>query len=311
MLNIFLASLSYANMSTLARNLQPKQVNGEFVLVDQDDASSQTVTEYAWISVDHFGSDSALSALPKKCSAVVGDPRVLGRGSHTAKTEIREVQLVYPSGDTSSFFPLNDVIVEYRDNVGVVSAKNGNNGSKFDSGYGITYVSLGIPIKVAEWIKKLVKEQLRGGAVTFDETSVNAEYLWLYAKIPNASKKPLVPTFLYDEVRGKKRVDFMRSLRAIHGNFTADAGLGVKLTKSEGEAFSREKTYKISLTLGTILIGSRTKISSPPLGTEFKANFAGRTSDGLVGLLSNMTIGEGNKGDTGDDEEEMTMENAA
>lgn len=285
-------------MSNNQRSPLPRQANGEYVIVDKEDPTAQAVTEYAWISSDHFEGDEELARLPANCSVSIGDPRVLGKGSEAQKTEIREVQLSFPGGDVSNFFPLSEVIIEYRDNIGLMVKKVGTGGAEFDSGYGITYVSFGIPISVAEWIREMVKKELRGASIVFEDIGQYHDHLWIYAKLPNDRRNALLPTYMRDGKGKTTKIDMVRALRAIHGNISCDVGVGVRVTKVKDDAFTRKTNYKLSLTLGSVMIGSRTKITSPPLGSTFSSDFSGQTSDGLLNLLSNLTVDDpGEKGD--------------
>ncbi|KAI5278333.1 hypothetical protein KEM54_004675, partial [Ascosphaera aggregata] len=245
--------------------------------------------EASWISPEHFEEPEG-KHVTDACSVNIGDPREIGKGSNAPKTEIREVQLRFPGGDTSNFFTLNDCIIEYRDNIGIMTAKDGQGGSKFTSGYGITYVSFGIREVVADWIRQMISTQLRGTDVSFGEVGHHKGYIWLYAKIPNADNKPKVATYYGTRRDGMKTMDFLRALKKVQRNIFVDAALSIRLTQGERESLQRRGTHKVSITISTLLVGTATDIGSPPIATEFRSNFSGETSEALMNLFRDMKI---------------------
>ena len=97
----------------------------------------------SWLSEDNFK-----GGLRWVCQ--VSPPRDISYAVNAENIVVmRDVQLQYHGGDTSTLFPVANAIIEYRPSIGRVSKRRNRQGKlEFDSGYMVTYTSVGVPTPV-------------------------------------------------------------------------------------------------------------------------------------------------------------------
>lgn len=101
-------------------------------------------------------SPQKIGGIEKSFKINVGEARDIGADVNSDDPiTIKDLALQFPEGSIPTMFPISDVVVEYRDPVGTSTVrKSKHRSSSFTTGYMVTYVSVGIPAPMLEWIVK-------------------------------------------------------------------------------------------------------------------------------------------------------------
>jgi hypothetical protein len=223
-------------------------------------------------------------------------------------TQIVELGLVYEGGDTTPTFYMEDVIVEYKKSIGVSKARSVN-GESFNSIYGVTYVSVGIPEARYEWLC----EQVTGPkikATLADTRDLRGDgYVWLIARNTTVERGVHTEAVIMTE-NGEAEGYVFDSLASVltttEKNLVGCAGFSVRLKKTAAQRGGRvPEHFSIGLTLLHFQVTASTDIRAPPLQptSGSKINVSKVASEGLTRLLIAKGV-FGDKGrDSGDEEE--------
>lgn len=180
-------------------------------------------------------------------------------------TKTRKISVVYPrfNGDdnVSTVFPLGDVALKMRDDIGVEREHTGRDGRRYIAGYGISEIEVGIPAKTFMVIWNQLNRQLKRETIEDwqDQTAVLQGYpehsavsvrgvryqdghYWMMASLQKALRGT---TELSDDESGTTNVvAFMRSLNM---SVKADAATAFRLKFNRGQWDLRMTLWTVNL----------------------------------------------------------------
>jgi len=213
---------------------------------------------------------------------------------------MRDIQMRYPGGDMSTLFPVANAIIEYRPSIGRVSKRRNRQGkSEFDSGYMVTYASVGVPTAVFQSLVASI--QVGSGQATVDVPKLqeNDGYSWMPMKIPPPSSPLKAYALLNQGEADAGQVSEL--LKVVEESLLCYVTLSVRLKHTRARTAPDSRRFDLAATVTSCQIIATTKLCSPPLNSNITRHLVDiRVSQELEEILSASIEGRG-----GDEVEEV------
>lgn len=241
--------------------------------------------------------DATLSGDPsddhKGTKLHVANPRDIANSVGSDRSiMVCDLGIDYPGGDRSTVFAIDNCIIEYRGALGKVKTRS-NGSNSFDSTYGKTYLSVGIPRPRYDWIVRQVSTQSKC-TVKADAALLDDDYAWLVTRLPPDDKSVKVYIAQLDDNNKPEASELgtpMDVLDALKRNLLCIASLTMRLKKSAPAA---GKSTPLAYTIGATLVSAQvvdiTDVSAPPLQQAVGPviNTSRLASDTLTSMLSSL-----------------------
>jgi len=207
--------------------------------------------------------------------------------------KVKDLQVRYPDGGVSTPLPVGNIIVEYRPNMGTKTIRRGMGGkAHFETGYMITYASVGIPTQVFNVIVREVERSSPEYNVRFNKVVEHDGYSWMPVKIP-APYSPLMVIIKKgkDYTSISSILDFMLSM-----NGQSVMGYGAfsfRIKHTRASNMPDNNAYEFGLTLIGFQATDITKRCAPPLNNRPAARLVDiDVSDALQAVIDGMRTAE-------------------
>ena len=264
---------SSSSLSTIPAS---RVVSGKYLNIEE---GALKFAAGAWMTSESIGSLG--------CTAKVPSSRDISNAINAqGVVVVRDILVEYEGGDSSTLFPIGDIVVEYRPNAGRVTTRKGSGGkSTFNSGYLVTYASVGIPEAVFSSIVDKFRSGCEGSSIELEKATRHDGYVWMPVKLPTDD-----PILAYvvdsegDEVEVGKLLDLIAESKSSMKGYGT---ITLRLKQSRSRTAPSSNKFSLAGTLSAIQITDVTSLSSPPLYNKAKGMLVDvRMSQGLSELLA-------------------------
>lgn len=166
----------------------------------------------------------------------------------TEEIILQELQIVYPGGETSGSFPFDDLVLEWRDDIGVARTHADKmTGEPFSSAYMVDYCSVGISKPCYDWLVEKARPLTGGVQRLFPRLTHENGYVWFYAKL---SKFWPVESYGLSPDDSELPVDNLAdTLKRLGTNVIGCGGFNLRLKRRQTDYHLGPNQFELSATL--------------------------------------------------------------
>src|SRR5882724_633471 len=288
-----MSKLSYAPSASAPSMPSSKRVTGEFLDVGR---GAIEFTELAWITREL--ANTSLWKAKVSVSRDISD--AINAHGHVL---VRDIVLEYERGDTSTMFPIADVIVEHRPNIGKVIRRKGPGGkSSFESGYLVTYASVGIPESVFNAILEKIRLASTSSTMEPEKVTHHDGYAWMPMKLPSEDK---IIVHGVDDKGSEVEIGPLADLVSESGwSILGYGAVTFRMKQSRARGAPPTNKFSLAATISALQAVDLTRLSSPPLLNKARGMMVNKQmSQGLLDVLASITP-EGREEEEEEDEGE-------
>src|SRR5690606_25690520 len=105
---------------------------------------------------------------------------------------LREIGWLFPDGSYSTTILCKGVVIDFKSYTGT-QFKRGDASNEYQAIYAVSYVYIGIPIKMYEWMLNRVNEAVNG-SFEYNEprATISQDHAWVVAKLIRTQPTPVI-----------------------------------------------------------------------------------------------------------------------
>lgn len=218
----------------------------------------------------------------------ISDPRdITAALGASYKIEVADLGVVYDDDSYTRTFPIGDTIIEHRPKMCISEVRATFDGtSKFTTGYGVSYVSLGIPTEVMDMLIDAINADFsehdwaRGAsACEVPKLQTHDGYSWLPVKIPKE-----LPGCVRTKGQFVKVPDVPRFIRDQGKSIMCDAFVSMRLKRVTKTSIRNAAQWELAMTVSYVQVIDFTTKQSPPFYNQL--SFEGRNRDAMDDVIA-------------------------
>ena len=228
----------------------------------------------------------------------LSDPRdITAAVNATSTTEVVDAGILYDDESYTRTFPIADAIIEHRPKMCVSSVRKTTDGSsQFTTGYGVSYVSLGIPKVTMDVLLGALEDEFKecpwaaDTTYTVSKLQENDGYSWLPVKIPETLAGSAM-----EGARGIPVHSVPELIKSAGKSIVCDAFVSMRLKRVLRTKIRNASPWELAMTVTYVQVSSFTTKSSPPIyNTPSIQGRDKRATDDVIQAIRSMSITGGN-----------------